>query len=60
MGQTNNGWSGMLGQNIQPAPGSNPFFNLGTQPPVNNAFVTQVRYSLIIDYAETYLRMFGN
>ncbi|XP_076239144.1 stromal membrane-associated protein 1 [Calliopsis andreniformis] len=28
---TNNGWSGMLTQNLQPAPGSNPFFNLTSQ-----------------------------
>lgn len=28
---SNNGWSGMLTQNLQPAPGSNPFFNLATQ-----------------------------
>ncbi|XP_063975325.1 stromal membrane-associated protein 1 isoform X2 [Diachasmimorpha longicaudata] len=46
MGQTpvpsNNGWSGMLAQNIQPAPGSNPFVNLGTQAPVNSTFVTQL------------------
>ncbi|XP_015123320.1 stromal membrane-associated protein 1 isoform X4 [Diachasma alloeum] len=39
---SSNGWSGMLAQNIQPAPGSNPFFNLGTQAPVSNAFVTQL------------------
>lgn len=32
LGQTsNNGWSGMLTQNLQPAPGSNPFFNLTPQ-----------------------------
>lgn len=35
IGQTNissnNGWSGVLTQNLQPAPGSNPFFNLTTQ-----------------------------
>ncbi|KZC14125.1 PREDICTED: stromal membrane-associated protein 1 [Dufourea novaeangliae] len=35
LGQTNissnNGWSGMLTQNLQPAPGSNPFFNLTVQ-----------------------------
>ncbi|XP_015123315.1 stromal membrane-associated protein 1 isoform X3 [Diachasma alloeum] len=31
---SSNGWSGMLAQNIQPAPGSNPFFNLGTQAPL--------------------------
>ncbi|CAL7934318.1 unnamed protein product [Xylocopa violacea] len=28
---SNNGWSGMLTQNLQPAPGSNPFFNLTAQ-----------------------------
>ncbi|XP_033346206.1 stromal membrane-associated protein 1 [Bombus vosnesenskii] len=28
---SNNGWSGMLTQNLQPAPGSNPFFNLTSQ-----------------------------
>ncbi|XP_012134996.1 stromal membrane-associated protein 1 isoform X2 [Megachile rotundata] len=28
---SNNGWSGVLTQNLQPAPGSNPFFNLTTQ-----------------------------
>lgn len=44
LGQTNNGWSGgMLTQNIQPAPGSNPFFNLATQQQQSTAaFVTQV------------------
>lgn len=28
---SNNGWSGMLTQNLQPAPGNNPFFNLTPQ-----------------------------
>ncbi|XP_047347848.1 stromal membrane-associated protein 1 [Vespa velutina] len=44
LGQTNNGWSGgMLTQNIQPAPGSNPFFNLATQQQQSTtAFVTQL------------------
>jgi len=46
LGQTsitsNNGWSGMLTQNIQPAPGSNPFFNLTTQQQQTAAFGTQV------------------
>ncbi|XP_043529664.1 stromal membrane-associated protein 1 isoform X1 [Frieseomelitta varia] len=28
---SNNGWSGMLTQNLQPAPGNNPFFNLTSQ-----------------------------
>ncbi|XP_011634387.2 stromal membrane-associated protein 1 [Pogonomyrmex barbatus] len=35
---SNNGWSGMLTQNIQPAPGSNPFFNLAAQQPQTTAF----------------------
>ncbi|KAK0179252.1 hypothetical protein PV327_008058 [Microctonus hyperodae] len=40
---TNNGWSGMLTtQNIQPAPGSNPFFNLPAQPSINNTFTSQL------------------
>lgn len=40
---TNNGWSGMLtNQSLQPAPGSNPFFNLPAQQQ-SNAFVAQVR-----------------
>lgn len=40
---SNNGWSGMLTtQNIQPAPGNNPFFNLPAQPPTNNTFTSQV------------------
>lgn len=43
LGQTNNGWSGMLTQNIQPAPGSNPFFNLATQQQQpTTAFVAQL------------------
>ncbi|EFN60508.1 Stromal membrane-associated protein 1 [Camponotus floridanus] len=46
LGQTsipsNNGWSGMLTQNIQPAPGSNPFFNLTTQQQQTAAFATQL------------------
>lgn len=39
---SNNGWSGMLTQNIQPAPGSNPFFNLTAQQQQTTAFATQV------------------
>lgn len=43
LGQTNNGWSGMLTQNIQPAPGNNPFFNLAAQQQQSTtAFVTQL------------------
>ncbi|KAI4498578.1 hypothetical protein M0802_006284 [Mischocyttarus mexicanus] len=43
LGQTNNGWSGMLTQNIQPAPGNNPFFNLASQQQQSSgAFVTQL------------------
>lgn len=47
MGQSNlasnNGWSGMLTQNLQPAPGSNPFFNLTAQQQQQTpAFTTQV------------------
>ncbi|KAK2579693.1 hypothetical protein KPH14_011040 [Odynerus spinipes] len=43
VGQANNGWSGMLTQNIQPAPGSNPFFNLATQQqPPAATFVAQL------------------
>jgi len=38
---SNNGWSGMLTQNIQPAPGSNPFFNLTAQQQTT-AFTAQV------------------
>ncbi|XP_011351438.1 stromal membrane-associated protein 1 isoform X2 [Ooceraea biroi] len=38
---SNNGWSGMLTQNLQPAPGSNPFFNLPQQPQPA-AFATQL------------------
>lgn len=39
---SNNGWSGMLTQNIQPAPGSNPFFNLTAQQQQTTAFTAQV------------------
>lgn len=39
---SNNGWSGMLTQNIQPAPGSNPFFNLTAQQQPTTAFAAQV------------------
>jgi stromal membrane-associated protein len=40
---TNNGWSGMLAnQNIQPAPGSNPFFNLPAQAPTNSGSMSQL------------------
>lgn len=39
---SNNGWSGMLTQNIQPAPGSNPFFNLTAQQQQTTAFAAQV------------------
>lgn len=46
LGQTNitsyNGWSGMLTQNLQPAPGSNPFFNLTAQQQQTAAFAAQV------------------
>lgn len=46
LGQTsitsNNGWSGMLTQNLQPAPGSNPFFNLTAQQQQTAAFTAQV------------------
>lgn len=43
LGQANNGWSGLLTQNIQPAPGSNPFFNLATQQQQPaTAFVAQL------------------
>lgn len=48
MGQNNNiannGWSGMIANpNIQPAPGSNPFFNLPTQTPAApSPFMSQV------------------
>jgi len=42
---SNNGWSGMLTQNIQPAPGSNPFFNLTTQQQQTTAFATQVNFN---------------
>jgi len=41
---SNNGWSGMLTQNIQPAPGSNPFFNLTTQQQQTTAFAPQVNF----------------
>ncbi|KAG5312427.1 SMAP1 protein, partial [Acromyrmex insinuator] len=39
---SNNGWSGMLTQNIQPAPGSNPFFNLTAQQQQTTAFTAQL------------------
>lgn len=39
---SNNGWGGMLPQNLQPAPGSNPFFNLTTQQQQSAAFGTQL------------------
>ncbi|XP_044581951.1 stromal membrane-associated protein 1 isoform X2 [Cotesia glomerata] len=40
---SNNGWSNMLTtQNIQPAPGSNPFFNLASQTATNNTFSSQL------------------
>ncbi|XP_015590553.1 stromal membrane-associated protein 1 isoform X2 [Cephus cinctus] len=43
---SNNGWSGMLtAQNLQPAPGSNPFFNLAIQQQQqqqNTAFASQL------------------
>lgn len=46
LGQSNisnsNGWSGMLTQNLQPAPGSNPFFNLTSQQQQSTAFGAQV------------------
>ncbi|XP_050459821.1 stromal membrane-associated protein 1 [Cataglyphis hispanica] len=46
LGQTNitsnNGWSGMLTQNLQPAPGSNPFFNLTAQQQQTTAFAAQL------------------
>lgn len=36
---SNNGWSGMMtAQNLQPAPGSNPFLNLGAQPTAAQLF----------------------
>ncbi|XP_015522359.2 stromal membrane-associated protein 1 isoform X1 [Neodiprion lecontei] len=39
---SNNGWSGMLAtQNLQPAPGSNPFFNLPNQQQ-STAFANQL------------------
>ncbi|KAF7992700.1 hypothetical protein HCN44_005044 [Aphidius gifuensis] len=48
MGQNNNmannGWSGMIANpNIQPAPGSNPFFNLPSQTPAaSSPFMSQL------------------
>lgn len=39
---SNNGWSGMFMQNLQPAPGSNPFFNLTAQQQQTATFTTQV------------------
>ncbi|XP_012253664.2 stromal membrane-associated protein 1 isoform X2 [Athalia rosae] len=45
MGQNSsiNGWSGMLAnQNLQPAPGSNPFFNLPNQQQQSTAFTNQL------------------
>ncbi|XP_012216241.1 stromal membrane-associated protein 1 [Linepithema humile] len=39
---SNNGWSGMLTQNLQPAPGNNPFFNLTAQQQQTAAFGTQL------------------
>ncbi|KAG7213617.1 hypothetical protein KM043_002868 [Ampulex compressa] len=42
LGQANNGWSGMLTQNLQPAPGSNPFFNLPSQQQQTVPLATQL------------------
>lgn len=42
MVSSNNGWSGMLTQNLQPAPGSNPFLNLTAQQQQTAAFTAQV------------------
>lgn len=39
---SNNGWSGMLTQNLQPAPGNNPFFNLTAQQQQTATFTAQV------------------
>ncbi|XP_053593521.1 stromal membrane-associated protein 1 isoform X1 [Microplitis demolitor] len=40
---SNNGWSNMLTtQNIQPSPGSNPFFNLSNQTSTNSTFPSQL------------------
>ncbi|EFN77131.1 stromal membrane-associated protein 1 [Harpegnathos saltator] len=39
---SNNGWSGMLTQNLQPAPGSNPFFNLTAQQQQTATFAAQL------------------
>ncbi|XP_053979151.1 stromal membrane-associated protein 1 [Hylaeus volcanicus] len=39
---SNNGWSGMLTQNLQPAPGSNPFFNLTSQQQQSAVFGAQL------------------
>lgn len=36
---SNNGWSGLIaGPNLQPAPGNNPFLNLGAQPQMSQPF----------------------
>ena len=46
---SNNGWSGMLTQNLQPAPGNNPFFNLTSQQQQQSvAFGSQVYKQYII------------
>ncbi|XP_014488175.1 PREDICTED: stromal membrane-associated protein 1-like isoform X2 [Dinoponera quadriceps] len=39
---SNNGWSGMLTQNLQPAPGNNPFFNLTAQQQQTATFTAQL------------------
>ncbi|XP_020280394.1 stromal membrane-associated protein 1-like [Pseudomyrmex gracilis] len=39
---SNNGWSGMMTPNLQPAPGSNPFFNLTAQQQQTAAFAAQL------------------
>lgn len=40
----------MAAQGLQPAPGSNPFFNLPVQPQLNTPFATQVNYKFMINF----------
>ena len=41
---SNNSWRGMIATpNLQPAPGSNPFFNVPSRPLVDSSVEPQVR-----------------
>lgn len=42
---SNNGWSGLIaGPNLQPAPGNNPFLNLGAQPQMTQPFGQVIKF----------------